>query len=95
MSYIGEFVIACIISAILGGFVNLYLGIGFFAVSLIIIGTLYYYNEVGKGKPLPDEQITWPTTTVSYGVGLEEIYPDRRKPPPPKLRTPKASSLPW
>lgn len=95
MSYIGEFVIASIISFVLGFFINLYLGIGFFTVSLIIIGTLYYYNEVGKGNPLPDEQTTWPTTAVSYGVGLEKFYPDRRNPPPPKLRTPKASSLPW
>lgn len=95
MSYIGEFVIACIISGLLGWLVNLYLGIGFFAVSLIIIGTLYYYNEVGKGNPLPDEQITWLTYATTQGVGLEEIYPDRRDAPPPKLRTPKAPSLPW
>lgn len=95
MSYIGELFFACVISFILGWFVNIYLGIGFFAVSLIIIGTIYYYNEVGKGNPLPDEQTTWPTTAVSYGVGLEEFYPDRRKPPPSKLRTPKAPSLPW
>ena len=63
MSYIGELFFACVISFILGWFVNIYLGIGFFA--------------------------------VSYGVGLEEIYPDRRKSPPSKLRTPKAPSLPW